>query len=485
MAKIVIIGGGVSGLSAGIYAQLSGHEAVVCERQAMAGGNLTGWQRGEYHIDNCIHWLTGTNPASDEYKTWTELGALGGVAIHQPDSLYTYEEDGKQLSLSRNLSVFREEMLKISPADEKEILALCKAIERIQEMWGIGGENHDEKSSRLQDLLKLPFLVRYYRWTTGDLAKRFQNPFLQNFITSMLGDKFASLALLIVAATFCGDNGGIPKGSSLAMAKRMSARFLSLGGKLRLKCEAEKIETENGKATAVFFSNGEKETADYVVIACDPAVVFKKMLDIPLPKQLEKQYSNPAMPRFSSYQCALACDEKKLPFTHDFIFRLPAKHQKKLHSKTLILREFSHEKSFAPKGKSLLQTLTFCTEKESLKFIKLRKDKPAYDEKKKQIADTMVEIITEKFPQLKGKLHPIDVWTPATYKRYTDSETGSYMSFLLPPNIFPKAVDNRVKSLKNVFLATQWQQAPGGLPIAAKVGKRVIERINRKEKVQK
>ena len=47
MAKIVIIGGGVSGLSAGIYAQLSGHEAVVCERQAMAGGNLTGWQRGE------------------------------------------------------------------------------------------------------------------------------------------------------------------------------------------------------------------------------------------------------------------------------------------------------------------------------------------------------------------------------------------------------------------------------------------------------
>ena len=209
------------------------------------------------------------------------------------------------------------------------------------------------------------------------------------------------------------------------------------------------------------------------------------MLDIPLPKQLEKQYSNPAMPRFSSYQCALACDEKKLPFTHDFIFRLPAKYQKKLHSKTLILREFSHEKSFAPKGKSLLQTLTFCTEKESLKFIKLRKDKPAYDEKKKQIADTMVEIITEKFPQLKGKLHPIDVWTPATYKRYTDSETGSYMSFLLPPNIFPKAVDNRVKSLKNVFLATQWQQAPGGLPIAAKVGKRVIERINRKEKVQK
>ena len=76
MAKILIIGGGVSGLSAGIYAQLNGHSAVVCEKHAVAGGNLTGWQRGEYHIDNCIHWLTGTNPASKSYKMWEDLGVL-------------------------------------------------------------------------------------------------------------------------------------------------------------------------------------------------------------------------------------------------------------------------------------------------------------------------------------------------------------------------------------------------------------------------
>ena len=60
MSKILIIGGGVSGLSAGIYAQLQGYEAIICERHNIAGGNLTGWDRGGYHIDNCVHWLTGT-----------------------------------------------------------------------------------------------------------------------------------------------------------------------------------------------------------------------------------------------------------------------------------------------------------------------------------------------------------------------------------------------------------------------------------------
>ena len=55
MARVIITGGGVSGLSAGIYARLSGHEAVIYEAHGVPGGNLTGWDRGGYHIDNCVH----------------------------------------------------------------------------------------------------------------------------------------------------------------------------------------------------------------------------------------------------------------------------------------------------------------------------------------------------------------------------------------------------------------------------------------------
>ena len=62
MKTVLIIGGGVSGLSAGIYARYHGYNAVICERHKLAGGNLTGWTREGYHIDNCIHWLTGTSP---------------------------------------------------------------------------------------------------------------------------------------------------------------------------------------------------------------------------------------------------------------------------------------------------------------------------------------------------------------------------------------------------------------------------------------
>ena len=73
------------------------------------------------------------------------------------------------------------------------------------------------------------------------------------------------------------------------------------------------------------------------------------------------------------------------------------------------------------------------------------------------------------------------MWTPATYRRYTNSEIGSFMSFAFPAKIFPKKVPNRISSVKNVVLATQWLQAPGGLPIAAGSGKKAIDTIIRKE----
>ena len=92
MKEVLIIGGGVAGLSAGIFAQLSGFHATVCEQHAIAGGCLTAWERGGYHIDNCIHWLTGTNPHTDLYELWLDLGVLTGAdgEIYRRPALYTF-----------------------------------------------------------------------------------------------------------------------------------------------------------------------------------------------------------------------------------------------------------------------------------------------------------------------------------------------------------------------------------------------------------
>ena len=159
------------------------------------------------------------------------------------------------------------------------------------------------------------------------------------------------------------------------------------------------------------------------------------------------------------------------------MLEVPQEYRKELPTDYLMVREFSHEKEFAPEGKNLLQTMIYCKEKEARSFIELSKDKLAYKERKQRISQIISTIITDKFPTLRDKVNCIDTWTPATYRRYVGSQIGSWMAFALPPKMMPKKLSNRVKGLKNVILATQWLQMPGGLPIAASSGKRAIQTI--------
>jgi phytoene dehydrogenase-like protein len=161
MKRVVIIGGGVAGLSAGITAQKLGYDTEIIEKTNTAGGNLCGWDRGGFHIDNCIHWLTGTNPASNIYRMWDKLGVFENTEIIGGESLYTCSLGGQSISIKRNLRDFQADLLALSPEDEKEIRSLVLAIETLQGLFGIGGENHDEQKPLSSVIPAIPALLKY------------------------------------------------------------------------------------------------------------------------------------------------------------------------------------------------------------------------------------------------------------------------------------------------------------------------------------
>lgn len=483
MAKIVIIGGGVGGLSAGIYGALSGHEVTLIEKHSATGGNLTGWRREGYTIDNCIHWLTGTNPATETYKTWVELGALGdGVEIVKCNTLYTYSLGNREISLCRDLDRLENRMLEISPADSGEIKALMRAVRAIQGYSGIGGKNHDRGIGPGELVLAAPYLLRYYKSSCLEISRRFKSPLLSGFIRSFLGDCFAAIALVFVFAHFTAENGDLPRGGSIEMARRMTERLKGLGGNILLNTEVLKINHKCGKAYSVSLSDGQEIFADYFVFTCDPMPNYERLLSLSLPKGLAKNYERRDMLRFSSYHAAF-CVDGEAPFKGDYVFPLSDKQSIKLMCDHLILREFSHEPDFSPQGKSIIQAMVFIGEPTCRALIRLRRSDPEeYKRRKASLAKETADAITGKFPELSGRIRLLDFWTPATYERFTGAEIGSYMSFALPKKYIPRRAPSEIPQIKNVFLATQWQMAPGGLPTAADLGKTAIKKIQAAEK---
>ena len=73
---VAVIGGGVSGLTAGIYAMQVGFQAEIYEMNPMLGGECTSWNRQGYHIDNCIHFLVGCNEGEALNRLWKNVGVL-------------------------------------------------------------------------------------------------------------------------------------------------------------------------------------------------------------------------------------------------------------------------------------------------------------------------------------------------------------------------------------------------------------------------
>ena len=336
----------------------------------------------------------------------------------------------------------------------------------------------------------------YARLTTGELAQRFRHPLLRQFLTAVCDTSFSALAQLAVMAQFCAGNADLPAGGSAAMAERMAARFRSLGGVLRLGTEAESIDLSGTggirRACGVTVRQGTRVMhipADYVIVTADPATVCGRILDAPLPAALARRYADQPPQRFSAVQAAFACPSARVGFSGELILPFPAGEDACPHASSVLLREFSHEPGFAPQGYTVVQAMAFCGEQEARRILSL--SRPAYAALKQDIARTFAGILEAVCPPVGGeeKLRLLDVWTPATYRRFVGTETGSFMSFpMLPGDGFrngaaelaerllsgrlPGCPAGTVSGIENVLLAGQWLRAPGGLPIAAGEGRR-------------
>ena len=499
MADIVIIGGGVTGLSAGIHLLLDGgaaHRVTICEKHTVPGGNLTGWNRGGCHIDNCIHWLNGTNPTTKLYREWVRLGALEGVEIRKRDSLYTCRIGTDELSLWRDAGRIERAMLWYSPHDKREIHRLFRAVRTLQALSGLSGSDSEASSRSLSGLAGL---MSYATLTTGELAERFQHPLVRQFLTAICDTSFSALAQLTIMAQFCGGNADLPVGGSAAMAERIAERFRSLGGTLRLGSHVESVELKccsNGRrAVGVNVRQGGQNLrlpADYVIATADPATICGKILDVPLPAPLVRLYKAQPPRRFSAVHAAFVLPSERINFSDELSLPFPVREAVCPHGTSVLLREFTHEPDFAPPGYTVVQVMTLCNEEQARHILTL--SRPEYLAFKQDVARVFTDILNDICPPAPGQdpARLLDVWTPATYRRFIGTEIGSFMSFIMTPQTVPHdslaAIRERIRighpvgsvpDVENVLLAGQWLRVPGGLPIAAGEGQRAAEAARR------
>ena len=483
MSKIIIVGGGIAGLTAGIYAQKHGFESEIFEKNGHVGGECTGWTRNGFHIDNCLHWLTGTDKKSSLYRLWEDVGVLGsGVETVKFDSFYTSHFDEKKAVLWRDKERTRKELRKLGRSDGKAIDEFIKAVTALEKLQMPVDKPMDMMSFMEKMKLGLSmagalrYVKKYGKVSLKEYAKQFQSPLLKQFFTDYLDSSFNVLSLMLSYATFTSGNGDIPKGGSLAMSKRMEEKYVSLGGVVHTNAPVEKVNVDGTKATGITLQNGKVIQGDHVLCTCDTDVTFGKLLDREyMPKQLEECYKK--LKVHSAFQAAFTVDDECRFIHNTEIFPCREITVGKSVFNRMSVKSYWYEPKFSPVGKAVLQ-VHFTQNEDDYEYWKelYETDKKAYERKKNEIAEEIILGISAQYQQINGTIEILDVWTPYTYTKWTGAYKGAYMGFMYSPKA---AAQEKVsgKILDNLYIATQWQEISGGLPCAAAEGKFAVQRL--------
>lgn len=485
--KLVVIGAGVGGLTAAIYAAKAGFDVDLYEQHNIVGGECTGWDRHGYHIDNCIHWMMGSVPGTELNRIWRETGAVPeGLKMHRGECMYISEKDGSRLTLWHDIDRTEREMLALSPDDEPEIRKLMDNCRRAKdtfipafvpsELMGIGDLRKISKDSKGS----MALFKEYSGMNMQDLMNRFKEPLIGSLISDFTPAESKAHNFAMAYGNFVSGDGGIPDGGSRAMAFRMRERLEALGGKVHTGMGVKQIKVEGKRAVGVLLADGSEAACDYVIPACDASVTFGTLLDRSYisPLMREMFENRKAYPVYNTFQTAIAVDYDKDLFASDLNWSDETLEFAPGYKSRITVKSYNYEPGFAPEGMQIIQTLQGGSEELFEFWSELYKYKDSYKAKKAEFAELTIKAIERRFPELSGRLTLLDAWTPMTYSRYCSAFKGFYQSCMITKDSaklpYPSAY---IDGLENVVLAGQWLNPPGGLPGTAIAGKFAVQRI--------
>ena len=480
MKKVIVIGAGISGLSAAIYAQRNGFDVTLCEQHSMAGGMCTGWKRKGYLFEGSAHWLTGSNPKTELYQLWRETGALNDeVKVFLRDPFYAVEWEGQTIKLYRDLEKTVKQLRLLSPEDEKMIGRLERDVRSfaclqmpIYDIKGIQSQN--PRRLTISTLLRmLPVLPRVWRWnktTCKEYAAHFKHPAIRRLFR-FLPDKRRAISLIAIMSALDTGDGGYPDGGSLAMIERMRKTFEDSGGKLLLNTRVKKVKIENGMATGVTLESGFLP-ADAVIVTQETIAAINQLFDIPLKDRWLKDMCKNTRPAVCTFVCVGIRTE--LPQTLSWELANPIHYAGETISK-IGFYNYSEYEGYAPKG---CTTLTAVLTGDTYHFWKKAKEEGRYEEEKRCLADQISRVICEKYPQAEGCIEVMEIATPLTYERYTGAYHGSWMSIVGVGDKM-KIYPGYLKNVSGVYFAGHRLMNPGGLPVAIDSGRKAAQMVCR------
>ena len=487
---LIIVGAGIAGLSAGIYARRNGFRTTIFEMHDIPGGLRTAWKRKGYTFDISMHMLTGS-VSGPFHGMWEELGVIQRFPFHFHDHMSLVEGMGKKLHISTDRKQFERDLLALAPQDELPIREFIRLIFGPDMMKAASLKPNQMKTlgDRIREFLAILPLMRtfgkYGNMTVQQFAERFRDPFVGQVIRFFIDSpgwpmkEFPMVALAGFIRSSVTE-AGAPRGGSQQVINHLADHYRDLGGELRLKSRVSDLTMEGERVTGVILEDGSEHPADMVIWAGDGHTLIYGILGGRyINEQITRMYEEwiPVKP-IIHVMMGVKMDLSDQPHSTIFEADEPITIAGREH-RWLTMLHHCFDPTMTPPGKSAVEVWY---DTEYGYWEELYKDRKAYKAEKKRIADYTVRQVEKRLPGFTDQLEVVDVPTPATYHRYTGNWKGSPDGwYVTPANMRQQEPLRQLPGLEGLRMIGQWTAPFTGTVIAAGSGRQVLQLLCREE----
>lgn len=287
--RVIVIGGGLGGISAALSLAVEGYDVDIFERNEQPGGKMNEYQWQKFRFDTGPTLLTMPFVIDDLFASiginrsdYLELTAI------DPICRYVWD-DGTTINMSSNLADTIEQLALISDKDARNYIKYLKYGHRIYDISAdlfLFKPIHELNSilnwstfKKIFQIHRIDSLRTVHKANTSFFSDPKIIQLFDRYSTYNGSNPFSAPATLNIIPYVEYELGGYYiKGGMYRLIDQLWTLLKSMNVKLHTSTNVEKILHHHGKATGII-AQGEKIDADYIVCNADVVNTYGTLID--------------------------------------------------------------------------------------------------------------------------------------------------------------------------------------------------------------
>lgn len=489
---VVIIGGGLGGLSAGLKLSNEGKKVAILEKHHLIGGYSTNFRRKDkegnfYNFDVALHGIGGIRKENAfNIHLGENLGILDDIEfLEKPETATIITKNGEENDIPSNFEDYKNYFIKRFEGEKENIERLFDFLFAVKEdMKEVARDSKrmPKYTNYLQSITLDEFLREYTQ--NDDLIEEFS--FLWLYYGLPQKELNASFYVLPWLSYHIGGTYYV-RGGGGNLSEIFANKIKENGSDIFLSSEVVDVEVENDKIVCVKTKKDKIFMADKFVLACDPKVIFPmiKNKNENIQNYVDKMNSFENSISLTQLYLGLDVNSKDLGMTKGDYFIKVSGNQNTYEA----IKNGDYENmdfgitcydvldpEFNDEGKGVI---TIIVGDLISNWPEYKTEE--YKERKKEISDILIAKAEKVFPNIKEHIKVIELGTPHTMKRYTNNSEGAVYGWA--QNDTQGGFDRLAfkTCLKNTYLAGAWTHPGGGFEGAITSGVICGEKVLREK----